>query len=1098
MTAGDEEQQLEEVNIDDEKAELESIIAEISNKLDERKHSRDQNEDPNFERNKPKGKMDSTVKKNSAFVKKLSTIKESQRDALEKEFAGLNFGRYVAEAATAIADGKYKSSDIDAVVSLSVKIHLRYEDFMESLFGAYKKKFTLSKIADDPNRHKNDLKIICELTAQGVFMDKQGLGLIHHELKALLESDKDKFEHIQSVLGILKSLGEDIAGTIPVRVRELCEKFEISIPLISLFDLKKMNHFENLFVSYFDGLNSHLKTQFDKLKKMEKTNRHIYQQRGEIHEERRSALLEQQAKVESLKQNAISFGQLLNHEVVHLPEDSPEDKEMSIDIYHPERGMESCDMEDCWEDEDQRLFYTSLPDLKSLVPMNAWKDSEKERGGKHDPKKIDRTNKGNRKADQDLQEEIEQGLSELYGDDDDGDDNHIDETDAEVDPNQLTAKEEFDIFMKSLMTIYNRELVDIAAQEFLLNLNTPVNRKRLPREIWKVDRRRIDLLPFFTRLAASLKDCAPRVADELAQYLLKDFRYHLRKKDQIHFEVKIKNARYIGEATKFGLISRSEATTCFRILVLDFSIGAIEMICGLLESAGRFLFRSPDSHQKTKLLLEQLKRKKQTKNLDQRLLAQLDNAIYCCNPPTGVAREVEKRPSIKEYIRILLYGELTKKTVEFVLKQYRKLDWSDPDISEYAIKCMSRGYMIKFSVVHCAASVLAGLSTHHEGEAIEVVDNILEDIKATMEYPDPRYNQRRLVQAKYLGELYNYKMVDSNVIFSTLYSFITFGVPPDPLNMTSPLDPPENLIRLRLASILLETCGCFFDKGTAKRKLDIYLQYLMRYWLVKRELYAIHEQTFPLGMDHLVRDCVEALRPKLKIPYTLDEVCATIDNIESEAMEKLEQMGYNNQAQDGPQGLGAIVEGDEDSQDERDESESVTDTDTQTEAEMETSGKQQPSKYEQCQEDDDFVKEFENLMKSDDLPLASKSTDLTVPLNAKKALDPNEKEDGKVVFALVTRKGNKTDVKALHVDQDSRLAQGLEAAARERIKAAEEMKTLTLSLAENQADEEATAEAIGMSKIPSENRNHERSKKYSHPKAPPNADALFTIGGRRR
>ena len=54
---------------------------------------------------------------------------------------------------------------------------------------------------------------------------------------------------------------------------------------------------------------------------------------------------------------------------------------MSIDIYHPEKGME-IEMDDCWEDDDQRLFYTDFPDLKSIVPMVAWKDSEKVRGGK--------------------------------------------------------------------------------------------------------------------------------------------------------------------------------------------------------------------------------------------------------------------------------------------------------------------------------------------------------------------------------------------------------------------------------------------------------------------------------------------------------------------------------------------------------------------------------------------------------------------------------------------------------------------------------------------------------------------------------------------
>jgi len=72
-------------------------------------------------------------------------------------------------------------------------------------------------------------------------------------------------------------------------------------------------------------------------------------------------------------------------------------------------------------------------------------------------------------------------------------------------------------------------------------------------------------------------------------------------------------------------------------------------------------------------------------------------------------------------------------------------------------------------------------------------------------------------------------MVSSEVIFTTLYSFITLGVAPDPLTMVSPLDPPENLIRLRLACVMLETCACFFDKGSQKKKLDFYLQETIPY-----------------------------------------------------------------------------------------------------------------------------------------------------------------------------------------------------------------------------------------------------------------------------
>ena len=39
----------------------------------------------------------------------------------------------------------------------------------------------------------------------------------------------------------------------------------------------------------------------------------------------------------------------------------------------------------------------------------------------------------------------------------------------------------------------------------------------------------------------------------------------------------------------------------------------------------------------------------------------------------------------------------------------------------------------------------------------------------------PKYNQQRVSSVRYLGELYNYRMVESRVVFRTLYSFITFG-----------------------------------------------------------------------------------------------------------------------------------------------------------------------------------------------------------------------------------------------------------------------------------------------------------------------------------
>lgn len=45
-----------------------------------------------------------------------------------------------------------------------------------------------------------------------------------------------------------------------------------------------------------------------------------------------------------------------------------------------------------------------------------------------------------------------------------------------------------------------------------------------------------------------------------------------------------------------------------------------------------------------------------------------------------------------------------------------------------------------------------------------------------LELNHPKFNQRRMSCVKFLGELYNYRMVESSVVFKTLYSLITFGV----------------------------------------------------------------------------------------------------------------------------------------------------------------------------------------------------------------------------------------------------------------------------------------------------------------------------------
>lgn len=90
-------------------------------------------------------------------------------------------------------------------------------------------------------------------------------------------------------------------------------------------------------------------------------------------------------------------------------------------------------------------------------------------------------------------------------------------------------------------------------------------------------------------------------------------------------------------------------------------------------------------------------------------------------------------------------------------------------------KVFSRPEKVKHSNIHLLAFSIGSLYRYHQDFVIVVIDNLLERMTLGLEQNDFKFNQRRIAEVKYLGELYNYKMVDSPLIFDTLYRIVTFG-----------------------------------------------------------------------------------------------------------------------------------------------------------------------------------------------------------------------------------------------------------------------------------------------------------------------------------
>lgn len=144
------------------------------------------------------------------------------------------------------------------------------------------------------------------------------------------------------------------------------------------------------------------------------------------------------------------------------------------------------------------------------------------------------------------------------------------------------------------------------------------------------------------------------------------------------------------------------------------------------------------------------------------------------------------------FVRKLVYLDMNKRTYTKVLKSIRKLHWEEPEVCPSRLfeakrttkiskvvsileKVLSKPGKVKYSNIHLLAILVGALYRYHQDFVIMIIDNLLEQITLGLEQNDFKFNQRRIAEVKYLGELYNYKMVDSPVIFDTLYRIVTFG-----------------------------------------------------------------------------------------------------------------------------------------------------------------------------------------------------------------------------------------------------------------------------------------------------------------------------------
>lgn len=101
---------------------------------------------------------------------------------------------------------------------------------------------------------------------------------------------------------------------------------------------------------------------------------------------------------------------------------------------------------------------------------------------------------------------------------------------------------------------------------------------------------------------------------------------------------------------------------------------------------------------------------------------------------------------------------------------------------------------------------------------------------------------------------------------------IAYGLTMD-YNYPSQLDPPDNLIRIRLVCVLLDTCGQYFTNGATKKKLDYFFTFFQNYFLFKKmdPYWAAEGDKFPFGIETIFRESLTSLRPHIHLFANFEE-----------------------------------------------------------------------------------------------------------------------------------------------------------------------------------------------------------------------------------
>lgn len=829
------------------------------------------------------GNRDKGISRVTKFQNKLKLFKgeSSELASVMSDIDGVDASKYVVELAECILEAAgvtTKLKELFACVKVCSRLNATYEEFGALLAKSLEKTYKATP-AGELNKRRFLLRLCVELFL--VECVPKGTSPLLDIIKELCDISLPE-EQVVTNLAILVSMVQKHAITclniVPAKQKayeEALGKPWVERQCVLSDDLrtKLMQLIINAYQGSAAGL---LQAAHTRLVEQEKVNAKLRVDKGQVdadNEQKHQLLKEGFTKLQA---TLTTLSESLNQPLPKAEEENPDATRVGVAAVREEVVYKEEVVQDVWEDSEQQRFYEETMDCKVVIPSVLL-------GGGKPPPAAEASPAAEAQGEQ--VEEMKK-----------------DEEEKKAAP--TAAVSDLELFLTRVAMVEGCKQVDDLIQEFFHDYNTKGARKQLAQRLYDVSR--AHNLAFRGRFIATVAPYLRDVPAYVLSGLQQELAQHIADKDQGQERLaqKVKTVRYLCELCKFKVCPPGVVLDALKTFCDDFSQHHAELCANLLQCCGRFLLYTPETATRTENLLERMMRLKNSKPLPLALEIQIEDAYYQLKPPEGKKHKSKEKDPLELFVHHLIYERLyVEEEDDKILKLARKLPWDGP-APGWMKKCiLELNLHCGYENIYQLASLLSGLAKYRDAFVIDVIDSLFENIQTSIERNDFREAPVRVRQVKLLGELYNYRLVDSNIVFDCMYHLVGFGgptmhragnmvtahkvleralaarrsglggiaeeeetpgasagqMPPVLVDPQHPAEAAWDFFRIKLVCVLMETCGHYFDRGIVKQKLDRFLIFFQRYVLSKGEL--------PLRMTYMVSDMMERLRPKLTL-YT--------------------------------------------------------------------------------------------------------------------------------------------------------------------------------------------------------------------------------------